>query len=250
MLSFFFCCRSFLEHSPLLGGKKYFAIRISVWYLLLCRFMQSFNPFISPKIENFAKSRSYQGGYWIHTFQGFDLMANYLGERVKRFLGAGELIFNISAAVSPEVRKTHYRQQPVNSAHSGDSEILLRVDPWTADDPQFRHCGSFSRNVWLTFQMRITLTSIRVTDFDAVSFASKMIVIPGKGIAWRVSNPYNRDRNGSTRLPDWVILYYKAFTITVLLVSDDSAVTFTCSRKLVPQSVEKWRCDWAKIKDL
>ncbi|RCN34602.1 hypothetical protein ANCCAN_19556 [Ancylostoma caninum] len=36
--------------------------------------------------------------------------------------------------------------------------------------------------------MRITLTSIRVTDFDAVSFASKMIVIPGKGIAWRGSN--------------------------------------------------------------
>ncbi|KAL6725056.1 hypothetical protein Aduo_019878 [Ancylostoma duodenale] len=70
--------------------------------------------------------------------KGFDLMANYLGERVKRFLGAGELIFNISAAVSPE--------------------------------------------------MRITLTSIRVTDFDAVSFASKMIVIPGKGIAWRGSN--------------------------------------------------------------
>ncbi|KHJ99622.1 hypothetical protein OESDEN_00393 [Oesophagostomum dentatum] len=65
-------------------------------------------------------------------------MANYLGERVKRFLSAGELIFNISAPVSPE--------------------------------------------------MRITLTSVRVTDFDSATFASKMIAVPGKGIAWRGSN--------------------------------------------------------------
>nr|CDJ86981.1 LBP/BPI/CETP family domain-containing protein [Haemonchus contortus] len=70
--------------------------------------------------------------------KGFDLMADYLGERVKRFLGAGELIFNISAPVPPE--------------------------------------------------MRITLLSVRVTDFDSQAFASKMIVIPEKGIAWQGSN--------------------------------------------------------------
>ncbi|VDL73620.1 unnamed protein product [Nippostrongylus brasiliensis] len=70
--------------------------------------------------------------------KGFDLMASYLGDRVRRFLGAGELIFNISAPVSPD--------------------------------------------------MRITLSSVRVTDFDSPAFVSKMIVIPGKGIAWRGSN--------------------------------------------------------------
>ncbi|VDO52763.1 unnamed protein product [Haemonchus placei] len=72
------------------------------------------------------------------SLQGFDLMADYLGERVKRFLGAGELIFNISAPVPPE--------------------------------------------------MRITILSMRVTEFDSQAFASKMIVIPEKGIAWQGSN--------------------------------------------------------------
>ncbi|PIO71571.1 SH3 domain protein [Teladorsagia circumcincta] len=33
---------------------------------------------------------------------GFDLMGTYLGDRVKRFLGTGELIFNISAPVSSD----------------------------------------------------------------------------------------------------------------------------------------------------
>ncbi|EPB77363.1 LBP / BPI / CETP family protein [Ancylostoma ceylanicum] len=119
-------------------------MRIRLLLAVLAGFVESQN------LANglFAETGSNAGFVSRINQKGFDLMANYLGERVKRFLGAGELIFNISAAVSPEVRKIHYRQQP----------------------------------------MRITLTSIRVTDFDAVSFASKMIVISGKGIAWRGSN--------------------------------------------------------------
>ncbi|EYB87432.1 hypothetical protein Y032_0263g602 [Ancylostoma ceylanicum] len=109
-------------------------MRIRLLLAVLAGFVESQN------LANglFAETGSNAGFVSRINQKGFDLMANYLGERVKRFLGAGELIFNISAAVSPE--------------------------------------------------MRITLTSIRVTDFDAVSFASKMIVISGKGIAWRGSN--------------------------------------------------------------
>ncbi|KJH41088.1 hypothetical protein DICVIV_12944 [Dictyocaulus viviparus] len=36
--------------------------------------------------------------------------------------------------------------------------------------------------------MRITLSSLRVTHFDSAAFVSKMMVLPGKGIAWRGSN--------------------------------------------------------------
>ncbi|KAE9418323.1 hypothetical protein Angca_001214, partial [Angiostrongylus cantonensis] len=37
-------------------------------------------------------------------------------------------------------------------------------------------------------QMTITLSSVRVAHFDSSALVSKMIVLPGKGIAWRGSN--------------------------------------------------------------
>lgn len=109
-------------------------MRIRLFLALLARFIEAQN------IANglFAESGSNSGFVSRINQKGFDLMAGYLGDRVKRFLSAGELIFNISASVSPEVR--------------------------------------------------ITLSSVRVTDFDSMAFASKMIVVSGKGIAWRGSN--------------------------------------------------------------
>uniref|UniRef100_A0A0K0D561 BPI1 domain-containing protein n=1 Tax=Angiostrongylus cantonensis TaxID=6313 RepID=A0A0K0D561_ANGCA len=70
--------------------------------------------------------------------KGFDLMANYLGERLRRFFATGDFTFNITATVSSE--------------------------------------------------MTITLSSVRVAHFDSSALVSKMIVLPGKGIAWRGSN--------------------------------------------------------------
>ncbi|KAJ1367894.1 hypothetical protein KIN20_028916 [Parelaphostrongylus tenuis] len=54
----------------------------------------------------------------------------------------------------------------------------------------FFDAGDFIFNITATASsdMTITLSSVRVAQFDPATFASKMIVLPGKGIAWRGSN--------------------------------------------------------------
>ncbi|KAK5981694.1 Lipid-binding serum glycoprotein, partial [Trichostrongylus colubriformis] len=110
------------------------AMRIRLFLILLFGFIEAQN------LANglFAETGSNAGFISRINQKGFDLMAGYLGDRVKRFLGAGELIFNISAPVSSD--------------------------------------------------MRITLSSVRVTDFDSQAFTSKMVLLHGKGVAWRGSN--------------------------------------------------------------
>ncbi|KAK6033950.1 hypothetical protein COOONC_28549 [Cooperia oncophora] len=123
---------SFNASKPLLSGTNRPTMRIRLFLGLLAGSIRAQN------VANgqLAEPGSNAGFISRINQKGFDLMAGYLGDRVKRFLGVGELVFNISAPVSSD--------------------------------------------------MQITLSSLRVTEFDSQAFTSKMIVIPGKGIAWRV----------------------------------------------------------------